>query len=69
MTSCAFIFGLLSLVFASGAGEANQRGVGIVVFGGMLAASIIGIFFIPMLYVVFQRQREWFHNSSKGNLA
>jgi HAE1 family hydrophobic/amphiphilic exporter-1 len=63
MTSFAFILGLIPLVIASGAGQASQRGVGTAVFGGMLAASVIGVFFIPMLYVVFQRLREWFHRS------
>jgi HAE1 family hydrophobic/amphiphilic exporter-1 len=61
MTSFAFILGLVPLVIASGAGEASQRGVGTAVFGGMLAASTIAIFLIPMLYVVFQRFREWVH--------
>ncbi|MFD2112148.1 efflux RND transporter permease subunit [Thiorhodococcus fuscus] len=61
MTSFAFILGLVPLVIASGAGEASQRGVGTAVFGGMLGASLVGIFLIPMLYVVFQRLREWFH--------
>jgi hydrophobic/amphiphilic exporter-1 (mainly G- bacteria), HAE1 family len=61
MTSFAFILGLVPLVIASGAGEASQRGVGTAVFGGMLAASMVGIFLIPMLYVVFQRLREKFH--------
>ncbi len=61
MTSFAFILGLVPLVIASGAGEASQRGVGTAVFGGMLAASLIGIFLIPMLYVVFQRLREMVH--------
>ncbi|MCG6896004.1 MAG: multidrug efflux RND transporter permease subunit [Thiocapsa sp.] len=58
MTSFAFILGLVPLVIASGAGEASQRAVGTAVFGGMLAASLIGIFLVPMLYVVFQRLRE-----------
>ncbi|HYN76644.1 MAG TPA: efflux RND transporter permease subunit, partial [Lamprocystis sp. (in: g-proteobacteria)] len=61
MTSFAFILGLIPLVIASGAGEASQRAVGTAVFGGMLAASMLGIFLIPMLYVVFQRFREWIH--------
>ena len=61
MTSFAFILGLIPLVIASGAGEASQRGVGTAVFGGMLAASVLGIFLIPMLYVVFQRFREMVH--------
>jgi HAE1 family hydrophobic/amphiphilic exporter-1 len=61
MTSFAFILGLVPLIVASGAGEASQRGVGTAVFGGMLVASTVGIFLIPMLYVVFQRLRERFH--------
>jgi HAE1 family hydrophobic/amphiphilic exporter-1 len=65
MTSFAFILGLVPLVIASGAGEASQRGVGTAVFGGMLAASLIGIFLIPMLYVVFQRFREKVHGGVK----
>ncbi|MBK1648686.1 efflux RND transporter permease subunit [Rhabdochromatium marinum] len=69
MTSFAFILGLIPLVIASGAGEASQRGVGTAVFGGMLAASVLGIFLIPMLYVVFQRGREWFHGLGKKDAA
>jgi hydrophobic/amphiphilic exporter-1 (mainly G- bacteria), HAE1 family len=58
MTSFAFIAGLVPLVIASGAGAISRRSVGTPVFGGMLAASLIGIFLIPMLYVVFQWLRE-----------
>jgi HAE1 family hydrophobic/amphiphilic exporter-1 len=58
MTSFAFILGLVPLVIATGAGQASRRAVGTPVFGGMLAASIFGIFVIPMLYVVFQWMRE-----------
>jgi len=58
MTSFAFIFGLLPLVIAEGAGMASRRAVGTPVFAGMIAASFIGIFIIPTLYVVFQRMRE-----------
>jgi hydrophobe/amphiphile efflux-1 (HAE1) family protein len=58
MTSIAFIFGLLPLVTATGAAQLSRRAVGTAVFGGMLAASSIGIFLIPMLYVTFQRLRE-----------
>ncbi|MFZ0788288.1 MAG: efflux RND transporter permease subunit, partial [Chromatiaceae bacterium] len=66
MTSFAFILGLVPLVIATGAGEASQRGVGTAVFGGMLAASLVGIFLIPMLYVVFQRLRETVHGKPAG---
>jgi hydrophobe/amphiphile efflux-1 (HAE1) family protein len=58
MTSFAFIFGLVPLVIASGAGAATQRAVGTAVFGGMIAASFVGIFVIPGLYVAFQTLRE-----------
>ena len=58
MTSFAFIAGLLPLVLATGAGSISRRAVGTPVFGGMLAASLIGILLIPMLYVVFQWLRE-----------
>ena len=58
MTSFAFILGLYPLVVASGASEISRRAVGTPVFWGMLAASTVGIFMIPMLYVVFQGVRE-----------
>jgi Cu/Ag efflux pump CusA len=58
MTSIAFILGLLPLVFAHGAAQISRRDVGTSVFAGMLVASTIGVFLIPMLYVVFQRLRE-----------
>jgi hydrophobic/amphiphilic exporter-1 (mainly G- bacteria), HAE1 family len=58
MTSFAFIFGLLPLVIATGAGMTSRRAVGTPVFAGMIAASCIGIFIIPMLFVVFQGMRE-----------
>jgi HAE1 family hydrophobic/amphiphilic exporter-1 len=59
MTSFAFILGLVPLISALGAGAATRRAVGTPVFGGMLGASAVGIFLIPMLYVVFQHMREW----------
>jgi HAE1 family hydrophobic/amphiphilic exporter-1 len=58
MTSFAFIFGLLPLVVATGAGALSRRAVGTPVFGGMIAAAVFGILVIPMLYVVFQWLRE-----------
>jgi hydrophobe/amphiphile efflux-1 (HAE1) family protein len=58
MTSFAFILGLVPLVIASGASKLAFRNVSTPVFGGMLAASLIGIFVIPALYVMFQALRE-----------
>jgi HAE1 family hydrophobic/amphiphilic exporter-1 len=58
MTSFAFILGLVPLVSATGASAISRRDVGTPVFAGMLAASTMGIFVIPMLYVTFQTGRE-----------
>ncbi len=58
MTSFAFIFGVYPLVSAQGAAEISRHGVGTPVFAGMIAASAIGLFVIPMLYVTFQSLRE-----------
>jgi hydrophobe/amphiphile efflux-1 (HAE1) family protein len=58
MTSVAFILGLVPLVIAQGAGAASRQAVGSAVFGGMLAASIVGIFLIPGLYRLAQELRE-----------
>ena len=58
MTSIAFILGLLPLLVATGAAEISRKAVGTAVFGGMVAASSIGIFLVPGLYVTFQQLRE-----------
>jgi hydrophobe/amphiphile efflux-1 (HAE1) family protein len=58
MTSLAFILGLYPLVVAHGASELARRNVGTPVFGGMILASLVGIFAIPPLYVAFQGLRE-----------
>jgi hydrophobe/amphiphile efflux-1 (HAE1) family protein len=51
MTSLAFIVGMLPLVFASGAGAGERASIGTTVFGGMLLASLIGVLFVPALFV------------------
>ena len=66
MTSIAFIVGLAPLVWAHGASEIARRSVSTPVFAGMLAASTIGIFLIPMLYVVFQTLREKTQRKAKA---
>jgi HAE1 family hydrophobic/amphiphilic exporter-1 len=58
MTSFAFIFGLVPLVTAAGPGAATRHAVGTPVMGGMIASALIGIFFVPSLYLVFQWVRE-----------
>ena len=52
MTSLAFILGVLPLAFSSGAGSAARRSVGTGVMGGMLAATFLAVFFVPMFYKV-----------------
>ncbi|MCV2348240.1 efflux RND transporter permease subunit [Paucibacter sp. Y2R2-4] len=51
MTSLAFILGVLPLVKATGAGAATQHSVGTGILGGMLAATLVGVFFTPLFYV------------------
>lgn len=63
MTSIAFIMGLVPLVLASGPGAGSMFAVGVPVLAGMLAASLLGIIFVPPLYVVFQKMRERFHGT------
>ncbi|HEV7443147.1 MAG TPA: efflux RND transporter permease subunit, partial [Steroidobacteraceae bacterium] len=55
MTSLAFVFGCVPLWFASGAGSVARRIMGTTVIGGMLAASAIGIFFIPVIFYVVEK--------------
>ena len=58
MTAWSFIIGVLPLVFASSAGAGAMRAIGICTMGGMLAATFVGIVFVPALYAFFQRLRE-----------
>jgi HAE1 family hydrophobic/amphiphilic exporter-1 len=58
MTSFAFILGVVPLVVADGAGAASQQAIGTVVFGGMLASTLLAIPFVPVFYVITQRLSE-----------
>lgn len=55
MTSVAFILGVMPLVFATGAGAVARNTIGFTVLGGMLAATSLAIFFVPVLFVVITR--------------
>ena len=55
MTSVAFIFGVTPLAIASGAGSGAQNSIGIGVMGGMVSATALGIFFVPLLFVAIRR--------------
>jgi multidrug efflux pump len=63
MTSFAFILGVAPLAFANGAGSGAQNSIGIGVMGGMIAATAVGIFFIPLLFVAVRRL---FKGKSRG---
>ena len=58
MTALSFVLGVLPLVFSTGAGASSRVSIGFVVLGGMLLATIVGIFFIPALFVALQTLRE-----------
>jgi hydrophobic/amphiphilic exporter-1 (mainly G- bacteria), HAE1 family len=55
MTSFAFIFGVSPLIFATGAGAMARKTIGWTVFGGMLGATSLGIFIVPVLFVLIIR--------------
>ncbi|MFY9809775.1 efflux RND transporter permease subunit [Aquabacterium sp.] len=55
MTSLAFILGVLPLVLASGPGSASQRAIGTGVMSGMIAATVLAVFFVPVFFVVVRR--------------
>src|SRR5258706_16155350 len=61
MTSFAFILGTVPLAIASGAGAGARQALGTAVVFGMLFATLVGVFFIPVFYVMFQRvsERQW----------
>lgn len=58
MTALSFLLGVVPLLAASGAGAASQKAIGVAVFGGMLAATVIGVVLVPVLYAAFQGVRE-----------
>jgi HAE1 family hydrophobic/amphiphilic exporter-1 len=58
MTAFAFILGVLPLVFATGAGAASRQSIGTTVFGGMVAATLLTLIFVPVFYAVIERLRE-----------
>lgn len=55
MTSLAFILGVLPLVIAGGAGSASQRAIGTGVMGGMITATVLGVVFVPVFFVVVRK--------------
>lgn len=62
MTSFAFIIGLMPLVFAGGTGAAGNRSIGTGAVGGLLIGTILGVFVVPILYILF----EWLQEKISG---
>ncbi|MQU52066.1 efflux RND transporter permease subunit [Pseudomonas sp. FSL R10-1339] len=56
MTSLAFMFGVLPLAMSSGAGSAGRQAIGTGVLGGMFSATVLGIFFVPLFFVLIRRR-------------
>ena len=56
MTSLAFMFGVLPLALSTGAGSAGRQAIGTGVLGGMFSATVLGIFFVPLFFVMIRRR-------------
>ncbi|MBU0736080.1 MAG: efflux RND transporter permease subunit, partial [Proteobacteria bacterium] len=66
MTAFAFIFGVMPLVVAKGAGAASRHSLGTAVFGGMIASTFLSLLLVPVLYVIVEKIRE---KLSKGKIT
>ena len=64
MTSLAFIFGVLPLAISTGAGAKSRIAIGTAVMGGMLTATILAIFYVPLFFVLVRSIR--FHRRKRG---
>jgi multidrug efflux pump subunit AcrB len=58
MTALTFILGVFPMIIATGAGAASQIAIGSSVFYGMIAATVVGIIFIPALFALFEKIKE-----------
>ena len=65
MTSFAFVFGLMPLMFATGAGAYGNRSIGTGAIGGMLIGTVLGVFVIPSLFIIFQSLQESMRSHEK----
>jgi len=66
MTAFSFLLGVLPLIIATGAGAGSRRALGYSVFGGMLAATIVGTLLVPVFYVMMQTLRERVKGEAKA---
>jgi len=63
MTSFAFVAGLIPLMFATGGTALGNKSISISAAGGMISGVILGIFIIPVLYMIFQYLQEKLSNN------
>ena len=66
MSALTFILGVFPMIIAKGAGAASQRAIGSAVFYGMIAATVIGIIFIPALFALFENIKEFKWRKHQG---
>ena len=66
MTSLAFIFGLMPLMFSTGVGANGNRSIGTGAVGGMLVGTVFGVFMIPALYIIFDTLQERFGKKGRA---
>jgi len=69
MTAFAFILGVVPLMIATGAGAASRQSIGTAVFGGMLAATLLTLLFVPVFYAMIEEWREGREASKSGKPA
>ncbi len=69
MTAISFVFGTLPLLVASGAGAASRQAVGTAVFGGMVAATVLTVIFVPVFFRIFQGLGERFSKDAEPDQA
>jgi HAE1 family hydrophobic/amphiphilic exporter-1 len=69
MTSFSFILGIVPLLYATGAGAASRRALGTAVFGGMIAGTVLSVFFVPVFYVLMQQMAEFQWRRPAGETA
>ncbi len=69
MTSLAFVLGVLPLVIAKGAGAAGRHSIGTGIMGGMIAATVLAVFFVPLFYVLIQSGTEKIGKWTRGALV
>jgi HAE1 family hydrophobic/amphiphilic exporter-1 len=67
MTSLAFIFGIMPLMFSTGAGANGNKSIGFSAVGGMVFGTLFGILFVPVLFIIFQTFQEKFKKRKYEN--